>query len=331
VNAGPTEPHTPNGGRMKAAGRFGMRESFTLRTRRQNVSRRATAARRRLWLGRLASLFWAAGGAAVVVFVGFFFVFVHDVLTQSEQFKARTIQIEGGRRLTAKTLASVAGVREGVNVLSVNLSTARKRLLAQPWIAEAEIRREIPSTLHIRIREHVPAAIVDVGKKFLLNARGEVFKEWEPADPAGLPVVSGLKIADLRVADRSGAGAALPLAVFASKPRPEASPSRSMEAVLQVLALGGQSGSVLSTQSIRSIRVDRELGITVQAYDEGKSIRLGYDDFASKFRLLADLLTFLKSQPGLTDFDRIDLTDANRVIVNPAKADLPVRTGPKGG
>jgi cell division protein FtsQ len=308
-----------------------MRGSFTRGSRRPNVSRRTAAARRRRSLGRLVSLFWAASGVAVVVFVGFFFVFVHDVLTQSEHFKARTIQIEGGRRLSAKTLAAVAGVAEGVNVLSVNLSTARKRLLAQPWIAQAELRREIPSTLHIRVREHVPAAIVDVGKKFLLNAQGEIFKEWEPADPAGLPVVSGLKIADLRVADRSGAAAALPLALFPSKPRPDASPSRSMEAVLQVLALGSQSGSALSTQSIQAIRVDRELGITVQAYDEGKLIRLGYDDFASKFSLLADLLTFLKNQTGLTDFERIDLTDADRVIVNPVKADLPVKIGPKGG
>jgi cell division protein FtsQ len=279
----------------------------------------------------LASLFWAVGGVAAVVFVGFFFIFVHDVLTQSDHFKARSIQIEGGRRLTAKTLASVAGVREGVNILSVNLSAARKRLLAHPWIADAEVRREIPSTLVIRVREHVPTAVVDVGKKFLLNTRGEVFKEWEPADPAELPVVSGLKISDLRVADRSGAAAALPLAALGSGSPPLAALSRSMDAVLQVLTLGRERGSALSTRSIRTIRVDRELGITLQAYDEGKSIRLGYDDFASKFRLLADLLTFLKSQPGLMDFERIDLTDANRVIVNPVKAELPVRTGPKGG
>jgi cell division protein FtsQ len=253
------------------------------------------------------------------------------VLTQCEYFKARTIQVEGGQRLTAKTIASVAGVREGINVLSVNLSAARKRLLAQPWVAEAEVRREIPSTLCIRIREHVPAAVVDVGKKFLLNTRGEIFKQWEAADPGGLPVVSGLKISDLRVADRSGAAAALPFAAPGSGAPTLAALSRSMEAVLQVLTLGGERGSVLSTQSIRTIRVDRELGITVLAYDEGKSIRLGYDDFASKFRLLADLLTFLKSRPGLMDFERIDLTDANRVIVNPAKAELPVRIGPKGG
>ena len=316
---------------MSAAGRFTARGSLARRAPRQNVSRRATAARRRVWLGRWVSLFWATSAAALVVFVGFFFIFIHDVLIQSEHFKARTIQIEGGQRLSTKTLASVAGVREGINVLSVNLSSARKRLLAHPWIAEAEVQREIPSTLHIRIREHVPAAIVDVGKKFLLNTHGEIFKEWEAGDPEGLPVVSGLKISDLRVADRSGTAAALPFAALESGSPPLAALSRSMEAVLQVLTLGGVHGSVLSTQSIRTIRVDRELGITVLAFDEGKSIRLGYDDFASKFRLLADLLEFLKSQPSLMDFERIDLTDANRVIVNPAKAELPVRIGPKGG
>lgn len=316
---------------MKAAGRSGTHGGFARRIPRQNVSRRSAAARRRIWLGRWLSLFWAASAAALVVFVGFFFIFIHDVLTQSEHFKARTIQIEGGQRLSAKTLASVAGVHQGINVLSVNLSAARKRLLAHPWIAEAEVRREIPSTLHIRIREHVPAAIVDVGQKFLLNTHGEVFKQWEAADPEGLPVVSGLKISDLRVADRSGAASALPFAALGSGSPPLAALTRSMDAVLQVLTLGGERGSVLSTRSIRTIRVDRELGITVLAFDEGKSIRLGYDDFASKFRLLADLLAFLKSQPGLMDFERIDLTDANRVIVNPAKAELPVRIGPKGG
>jgi hypothetical protein len=76
--------------------------------------------------------------------------------------------------------------------------------------------------------------------------------------------------------------------------------------------------------------VDRELGITVVAFDPRKSIRLGYDDYPAKYHLLADLLTFFKAQPGAVDFDRIDLTDVDRVIVNPVKAELP-QTGPQGG
>lgn len=316
---------------MRGESRQRRQRPFAGRAPRRNVSRRAATARRRAWLGRLAGVCWAVAGAAGVVFVSFFFVFVHDVFTHSEHFKARHIQIEGGQRLDARTLATVAGVRQGINVLKVNLSAARKRLLAHPWIAEAEVRREIPSTLSIRIREHVPAAVVDVGKKFLLNTRGEIFKEWEPADPGGLPVVSGLKVSDLRPADRSDAAATRGLPGLRASAPPASAPSRPMDAVMQVLARAGDNGSVLPTREIRMIRVDRELGITVVAYDEAKSIRLGYDDYVPKLRLLADLLAFFKTQPGMSDFERIDLTDASRVIVNPVKTELAGKTGPKGG
>ena len=316
---------------MRGESRQGRQRPFAGRAPRQNVSRRAAAARRRAWFGRLAGVVWAVAVAAMAVFVSLFFVFVHDVFTQSEHFKARHIQMEGGQRLDARTLATVAGVRQGVNVLSVNLSAARKRLLAHPWIAEAEVRREIPATLSILIREHVPAAVVDVGKKFLLNTHGEVFKEWEPTDPGGLPVVSGLKVSDLRLADRSGAASSRGLPELRASAPPAAAPSRPMDAVMQVLARAGDSGSVLPAREIRMIRVDRELGITVLAYDEAKSIRLGYGDYAPKLRLLADLLAFFKAQPGMMDFERIDLTDPNRVIVNPVKTELAGKTGPKGG
>jgi cell division protein FtsQ len=298
---------------------------------RRNVSRRAAAASRRRWTGRLTTGIWILAAAALAVLASFFFVFVHDVFTQSPQFNARQIQVEGTRRLSARVVAAQAGVREGVNVLGVNLSAARRKLLAHPWIAEAEVRREIPSAIHIRIREHVPAAVVDIGRKFLLNEQGEIFKEVEPADPQGLPVVSGLKPTDVRVADRSGAAVPPVTAVLAPAAPPEAPFSRPMEAVLQLLALGREAGGILPARQIAAIRVDRELGLTVTAYEDGKSIRLGYDDYAAKYRLLGELLAFFKSQPGMAAATRIDLTDAGRVIVNPARAELPLKPGPKGG
>ena len=298
---------------------------------RRNVNRRAVAADRRRWAGRLATGLWILAGATLAVLASFFFVFVHDVFVQSPYFSARQIQVEGARRLPARVVAAQAGVHEGVNVLGVNLSAARRKLLAHPWIAEAEVRREIPSALHIRIREHVPAAVVDIGRKFLLNEQGEIFKEVEATDPQGLPVVSGLKPADVRVADRSGAAVPPVTAVLAPAAPPEAPFSRPMEAVLQLLALGREAGGVLPARQIAAIRVDRELGLTVTAYEDGKSIRLGYDDYAAKYRLLGELLAFFKSQPGMAAVARIDLTDAGRVIVNPARAELPVKPGPKGG
>ncbi len=299
-------------------------------TPRQNVSRRAVADRRRAWLRRLAAAVWLAVGAAGVAFVSLFFIFVHDLFTQSEHFRARQIFVEGAQRLAPEAVFGQAGVRPGINVLSVNLAAARKRLLAHPWIAAAQIQREIPSTLRLRIREQVGAAVVDVGRKFLLNPEGEIFKEWEPSDPADLPVVTGLSVADLQEVDRSAAagwwvsnfGAAAPAAAPATRP---------MDAVLQVLTLSRDPGGVLPTRELRSIRVDRELGLTLVAYAEHRGIRLGYNDYPAKYHLLRDLLAFFRSQPDVADFERIDLTDLNRVIVNPGRAELPKRTGPQGG
>jgi len=299
------------------------------RAPRQNVSRRAVARRHRSWLRRVAAAIWLAVGAVGVLFVSVFFIFVHDVFTQSDHFQARQVRVEGAQRLSAQAVIAQAGVRPGINVLSVNLTAARKRLLAHPWIAAAEIQREIPSTLRIRIREQVAAAVVDVGRKFLLNPQGELFKEWEPSDPAGLPTVAGLAIADLRGVDR--AAAAQGLSFFdrgAAEPPP---PGRAMDAVLQVLMLGRDPHSILPTRELRSIRVDRELGLTLVTHAEHRAIRLGYGDYPAKYHLLRDLLSFFRAQPDVADFERIDLTDMNRVIINPIRAEVPKQNGPQGG
>ena len=315
---------------MRAGRNHPRPRSFTAHAPRQNVSRRAAAKQRRRWLSRLAAGCWVVMGAAGAVFTSLFFVFVYDVLTQTEHFRARHISIEGGQRLAVQTLAAVAGVRDDINLLSVNLSAARRRLLAHPWIAEAAVQWEIPSSLHIRIREHEPIAIVDMGKKFLLNTAGEIFKEWEPADPVSLPVVRGLHVSDLQLADRSGTAAPLawPWILF---PSAATAPSRPMESVMEILAQAAANESALPLRQVQTIQVDRELGITVVAHGDVQAIRLGYNEYGPKLRLLADLMAFIKAQPGMAGFQRIDLTDTNRVIVNPVKAELAAKTSPKGG
>ncbi|MCU0561227.1 MAG: FtsQ-type POTRA domain-containing protein [Desulfobacterales bacterium] len=288
---------------------------------RRNISRKARAARLRRLLERALLGLKLAAGAAGVVLVSLMFVFIHDLFIQNDYFNARQIEVEGHQRVSLADIRTLTGIRPGVNVLSVNLSAARRQLLAHPWVAEAQVHRQLPSGLLIRLREHQAVAIVDLGQRFLLNAEGEVFKPWEASDPAGLTVVSGLHAADVRAADR--AEAAAPHLRWIGRAQPPAEPlhSRPMEAVLQVLALGREPHTALPIREMHAIRVDRELGVTVMAFDENAAVRLGYGDFESKYRLLAELLAFFKAHPPAVNFDRIDLTDVHRVIVSPVKTD----------
>lgn len=303
--------------------RRAMERQTPRRAARRNVSRRRRAARRRARLGAVLSVLQGLVIAGAVLFTGLFFVFAHDMLVQSDAFRARRIEVTGLERVTRRQVLEQAGIREGVNVLAVNLAAARKRLLAHPWIAQAELRRELPDALMIAVREHVPLARVVLGETFLMNDRGELFKEFEESDPPGLPAVRGLSPAELPVADRSaGVGLRLPLPpptpVGPAPPR-----SRSLEAVLEALALGREPASAMPLAALKEIQVDPALGLTLIAFEEGKTVRLGWEDYAAKVRLLAELARFLQGQAEFNDFLRADLNDPQRVIVHP------IRTAPR--
>jgi len=191
---------------------------------------------------------------------------------------------------------------------------ARKRLLAQPWIADAEIRREIPAGLYIKVQEHSPLAIIDLGRKFLLDENGRVFKEWTDTDPANLPVVSGLALSDIRIHNKTAAQPSQKGRDPAQLDHPQNDP---FEAVMQVLRLGGQTRSILSNRNIRQIKVDREIGITLVAFKQMKTIELGYYNYPLKFNMLKDILSYGSQRRSFPEFDRIDLNNVNRIVVNP--------------
>jgi cell division protein FtsQ len=141
----------------------------------------------------------------------------------------------------------------------------------------------------------------------LINQRGQLFKKWEPREGLNLPVINGLRLSDLTVYDNAQPhyfGQALINSI----------PYR---AVMQILELGNRRGSILPNHQISRIRVDRQIGVTVYAYDRLKAISFGYSDYAGKYYMLAKLMNFLKQQRDKIDFDRIDLSNLQRIVINP--------------
>lgn len=231
------------------------------------------------------------------------FILAHDLLTQCDMFKAENIRVTGQQRLTVEEILKHAGVHAQTNIFSVNLKLARQRLISHPWIAEADIRRKLPGSLRIRVVEHIPLAILDLGRKFVLNTKGDVFKEWSESDPDNLPIISGLAFSDLKL--------------------PQESPVLSYQAVMAVLTLGQKNGCVLPNHRIDVIHVDRESGLTLSALNPVKTIRLGYHNYPLKYDIISKILHYLKNQRMFSEFQTIDLNNPNRIVVYPIKPDLP--------
>ncbi len=248
-----------------------------------------------------------SAGIAALLLVSFIFIFGYDFLTQTDYFKAESFSVTGIDKLTKEQVLKQARLDKGVNILSVNLSEVRKRLTAHLWIAEAEVSRELPSKIHIRIKEQKALAVIDLERKFLINTTGEIFKEVSATDPDNLPIVSGLEFSDINVLEETR--------------------SLPFDAVMQVLKLGQNPNSLLPNTLIKRIHVDREIGLTIYApaFASGmiSTIKIGYHNYPGKYAGLKTVLAYIKKRNELSRLVSIDLNNLDRIVVLPVSNESP--------
>lgn len=104
-------------------------------------------------------------------------------------------------------IVEAAGVREGVNIFTVNISTMRDALLQVPQIETAEVQRVLPNKIVIVVTERQPVAWVATkrdedaqspGGSMLIDARGVLLgcKNQLPSY-FHLPVIYGVQTAGM--------------------------------------------------------------------------------------------------------------------------------------
>ncbi len=247
------------------------------------------------------------------------YIYCYGYIMQPSFFNAANLTVSGSQRLTEKEILKQAGIRPMQNILTVNLSVARNRLLAHPWINGAEVGRVVPNGIYIKITEHKPIAIIHLDRKFLIAENGIIFKEKSTSDPENLPVVSGLKYSDIKIYPVSNRSYKNNRTQFhASGDQIVNNP---FDAVMDVLMLGRSPGCTVPNSSIKEIRVDRKLGLTLYAYKEVKIIKLGYNKYSEKYTLLKKVMSYLKHKKNsdFHNFISIDLNNLNRIVVNPVR------------
>jgi cell division protein FtsQ len=120
---------------------------------------------------------WAAGAAADLPWL-----------------RVQHIRVHGNQRVHAGEIAALLEGMTGQNLLSVDLDRWRSRLFASAWVADATLRRRLPGTIDVEVRERLPMGIARAGTDlFLVDAAGTVIDEFGPryAD-CDLPIIDGI-------------------------------------------------------------------------------------------------------------------------------------------
>ncbi len=211
----------------------------------------------------------------------------YNLLVTTERLAVTAINVVGADKVRPEDAIELSGITEGQNILSFKAREAVEGLKANPWVREARIRRRLPGTVEIEIKERVPIALVDLGALYVMDASGEVFKKYSVEDRLDLPVVTGLTKEGL-----SGGGVGYGL--------------------LELIATLRQREG-FGMDDVSEINVDEAFGLSIYTIDGGVRLAVGTDGFAGK---LASFEKVVASRGGaLAGVEAMDLNNSRSVVV----------------
>ncbi len=107
-------------------------------------------------------------------------------------FRLRTIHVEGASRLAEADILRAAQAHVGEPMLGLDLDDLRQAVRRVGWVKDARVVRLLPDTLVIAVEERRQQAVWQhAGRSVVIDDRGVVIPEADPADFASLPLVVG--------------------------------------------------------------------------------------------------------------------------------------------
>lgn len=114
------------------------------------------------------------------------------LLGRSHHFLIEEVKLGKTEHVTAQQLLRRAAVLPGENLFRVNLAAIEQRLLGEPWVKSATLRRELPHTLSIDVAERQAAALLSLDALYLCDEDGLAYKRATAEEWSGLVVITGI-------------------------------------------------------------------------------------------------------------------------------------------
>lgn len=227
----------------------------------------------------------------------------------SRLLQVTRVTVTGNQRLSNGEVIGLLAGLAGRGILTVDLEEWRQRVLACPWVADATLRRWLPSTIEVAVTERYPIAIGRIGEElYLVDDRGAVIDEYGPRyNDLDLPILDGLGEAPGREPELDQRRANLAARLLAElHPKPEIA------------------------KRVSQIDVsDPHDAVVIVAGDTAR-LRLGEEHFLERLQAYFDLAPTIRE--SVREIDYVDLRFGERVFVgSQADAAAPAGGGARRG
>jgi cell division protein FtsQ len=133
--------------------------------------------------------------------------FLDQALYQNPQYAIEKILIQTKGDYSQRQILRAAGIRKGDNIWTIDLAKIRENIERLPFVAEARLEKQLPSTLVVKIKERTPilqfrAYDSDLGTPELFYVDREACVLFKPRPGEAnhrLPEVKNLKMGEFEI------------------------------------------------------------------------------------------------------------------------------------
>lgn len=234
-------------------------------------SKRQERERRQVQLRNRRLLVWGGlvGAACLLVWGAY-------AVANAPLLRVSSVEVLGTKRLSVSEVTSRAAIAPSTTMLSLSPGQVERRLLADPWIASAEVMRRFPRTVVLQVEERVPVAVVDVGGAKLWLASKDGYWLGPRSDETSGAFITVRDVPDLKPV--AGAKIKSPEALNALRVVDGLSPELRKLAItasastVEKTALITKSGVEIFIGSAADIKTKNQLALRILREQQGKVV-----------------------------------------------------------
>jgi len=111
---------------------------------------------------------------------------------EHSRLAVKSIAVEGNRHAEADEILALTGLRTGASWVFLDAGAIRRRARVHPWVDDVVVERPWIGKVRLKIREHVPIALLDWGGVRRGIAEDMKILPASPADSSDLPRIRGV-------------------------------------------------------------------------------------------------------------------------------------------
>jgi hypothetical protein len=210
---------------------------------------------------------------------------------QKGWFKAEVVKVTGNKYLDENEIKKIAKIDSNQSLLSLNLADITDKLLENPYLKGVSVARVYPNTVRIDVQEREPKLYLIDRSVFMVDESGVILPRLPKMKMSRYtPVITGVAIAD-----------------FKNEPT-------LIHKALEILdVIKHVDPSILAIVS--EIHFEKDMAPKLVLINGGANVVLGTAEYYQKIYLFSELLKQNAVVEKLPSVKNIDLTFADRVIV----------------